>query len=102
MSKNDKYSVVSVTRVQEGASFEDIENGDAYETVYIVYDGIGEIIMETTKQEIAYRYIDTIWEKYIAYLIQWAHDHREKEYYGMAPACFDEWFNYEYNEMEED
>lgn len=52
------YKVETVTRIQEGASWEDIENGDAYETAYIVYDENGEIIWDTTNYENVKPYIE--------------------------------------------
>ena len=41
------YKLKTVTRIQEGASFEDIQNGDAYETAYLVIDETGDIIIDT-------------------------------------------------------
>lgn len=53
-----KYKVETVTRIQEGASFEDIENGDAYETAYIVTNEYGEIIWDTTNYENVRQYVE--------------------------------------------
>ena len=39
-----------------------------------------------------------VWAEYIAYILAWADDHAEPEFYGMSPASFDEWYN---NEREE-
>lgn len=52
------YSLQTVTRFCEGASFEDIESGDAFETAYIVYDGEGEIVIDTTDENVALRYLN--------------------------------------------
>ena len=30
------------------------------------------------------------WEYYISYLMLWAEDHKDSEFEGMSPACFDE------------
>lgn len=53
-----KYTVKTVTRIQEGASFEDILEGDAYETAYIVTDEDGEIIHDTTNRDVAMSYLE--------------------------------------------
>ena len=53
-----KYKVETVTRIQEGASWEDIENGDAYETAYIVTDEDGEVIWDTTNYENVREYVE--------------------------------------------
>lgn len=45
------YILRKVTRYSEGASLEDIENGDAYETAYIVDDAEGNNIWDTTDFE---------------------------------------------------
>ena len=39
------------------------------------------------------------WNKYLEYLNEWAKSHSSIEFYGMSPACFDEWCD---NEAEED
>lgn len=31
------------------------------------------------------------WQGYLDYLRKWASEHKELEYYGMSPVCFDEW-----------
>ena len=38
------------------------------------------------------------WYKYKKYLKQWITDHDGREYYGMSPACFDEWLDNEEGE----
>lgn len=40
------------------------------------------------------------WERYITYLMQWADDHKDKEYEGMSPVCFDEFCDNEDEEEE--
>ena len=45
---------------------------------------------------------ETIWEKYICYLQDWADSHNTLEFYGMSPACFDEWRNNEYRGDDDD
>ena len=40
------YTITPRTRIQEGASWEDIQNGDCYETGYEIYDENGEIIYD--------------------------------------------------------
>lgn len=42
----------------------------------------------------------TIWERYTNYLIEWAVSHKEEVFAGMAPACFDEWLENEYEERQ--
>lgn len=39
------------------------------------------------------------WTEYLLYLRRWVDAHRDEEFYGMTPACFDEW---EDNEFEEE
>ena len=38
------------------------------------------------------------WKGYCKYLHEWASDHAESAYWGMSPACFDEWSENEYAE----
>ena len=33
----------------------------------------------------------TDWERYLAYLTQWAAEHSDTKFAGMSPACYDEW-----------
>ena len=40
------YTIKPRTRIQEGASWEDIQNGDCYEIGYEIYDSNGEIIYD--------------------------------------------------------
>ena len=40
------FTIKPRTRIQEGASWEDIQNGDCYETGYEIYDSNGEIIYD--------------------------------------------------------
>lgn len=40
------YTITPRTRIQEGASWEDIQNGDCYETGYEIFDSNGEIIYD--------------------------------------------------------
>lgn len=54
-----KYRVETVTRIEEGASFEDILEGDAYEIAYLIYDETGEMIWDTTDRSIAEKYMGT-------------------------------------------
>lgn len=35
------------------------------------------------------------WEKYIAYLYDWADTHKGEEFQGCSPACYDEWVDNE-------
>ena len=41
---------------------------------------------------------EIIWQKYLQYLRDWADSHSEPEFYGMTPACFDEWLGCEHEE----
>ena len=52
------YKLKTVTRIQEGASFEDIQNGDAYETAYLIIDETGNIIVDTTNEDVARSYLE--------------------------------------------
>ena len=40
------YTITPRTRIQEGASWEDIQNGDCYEIGYEIYDSNGEIVYD--------------------------------------------------------
>ena len=40
------FTIKPRTRIQEGASWEDIQNGDCYEIGYEIYDSNGEIIYD--------------------------------------------------------
>lgn len=51
------YTIYTQDRIKEGASIEDIENGDGYETAYIVIDENGEIVMDTTNEKAAMKYL---------------------------------------------
>lgn len=31
------------------------------------------------------------WNSYLQYLKDWVENHRERDFYGSSPACFDEW-----------
>lgn len=53
-----KYTIDIVTRVCEGASWEDIQNGDGYEIAYLVKDENGEVVMDTTDRNIAIKYLE--------------------------------------------
>ena len=52
------YTIETVTRIEEGASLEDILEDNTYETAYIVYDEEGEIVHDTTDRSVAYSYLD--------------------------------------------
>jgi len=39
-----------------------------------------------------------VWQKYLQYLQDWADSHNDATFYGMTPACFDEWLGCEYQE----
>lgn len=77
------YKVETETRIQEGASWEDIENGDAYETAYIVYDEEGDIIMDTTNRKLAMRYLDEENDEYISssdeIIVEWLKQMYQRE-----------------------
>ena len=51
------YTIYTQDRIKESASIEDIENGDGYETAYIVIDENGEIVMDTTNEKAAMKYL---------------------------------------------
>ena len=40
----------------------------------------------------------TIWKDYLIYLVEWSKHHADLDFYGMTPACFDEWLYNEYQE----
>jgi len=40
----------------------------------------------------------TVWKRYLRYLRVWIDSHKDAGFYGMTPACFDEWFGNEYRE----
>lgn len=95
------YKLKTVTRIQEGTSWEDIENGDAYETAYLVYDENGKIIVDTTDEDYARSYIDVVWKQYITYLGEWVLTHQDKKFYGMSPVSFYEWYDNEFDDEDE-
>ena len=35
------------------------------------------------------------WQRYIAYLKEWAETHSDEAFAGMSPACYDEWLDNE-------
>ena len=45
------YAIKPRTRIQEGASWEDIQDGDCYETGYEICDGNGEIIYDFADED---------------------------------------------------
>ncbi len=45
------YTITPRTRIQEGASWEDIQNGDCYETGYEICDENGEIIYDFADED---------------------------------------------------
>ena len=46
------YTITPRTRIQEGASWEDIQNGDCYETGYEISNSDGEIIYDFADEDI--------------------------------------------------
>ena len=46
------YTITQRTRIQEGASWEDIQDGDCYETGYEICDDNGEIIYDFANEDI--------------------------------------------------
>ena len=45
------FTIKPRTRIQEGASWEDIQNGDCYETGYEICDSDGEIIFDFADED---------------------------------------------------
>lgn len=45
------FAIKPHTRIQEGASWEDIQNGDCYETGYEICDSDGEIIFDFADED---------------------------------------------------
>lgn len=58
----------------------------------VAHNGIIELKDENYKTKYILRMERTAndWERYIQYLISWAKDHKDEEYKGMSPACYDE------------
>ena len=54
--------------------------------------------MTTQRQEVEENPKAAVWQKYLNYLIGWAKDHMQPEFFGMTPAGFDEWLDLEYSE----
>ena len=54
------YTITPLTRIQEGASLEDIQFGDCYETGYEICDSDGEIIYDFANEDIKnyYEYLN--------------------------------------------
>ena len=46
------FTIKPRTRIQEGASWEDVQNGDCYETGYEICDSDGEIIYDFADEDI--------------------------------------------------
>lgn len=55
-------------------------------------------LQQAVNKEVEKRFAD--WDKYIAYLRQWADDNADPAYAGQSPACYDEWRDIE-NFLEE-
>ena len=45
------FTITPLTRIQEGASWEDIQDGDCYETGYEICDENGEIIFDFADED---------------------------------------------------
>ena len=45
------FTIKPRTRIQEGASWEDIQNGDCYEIGYEIYDSNGEIVYDFADED---------------------------------------------------
>ena len=52
------YTITPRTRIQEGASWEDIQDGDCYETGYEICDDNGEIIFDFADEDTKNYYED--------------------------------------------
>ena len=52
----------------------------------------------TTKED---RHRQIKWNAYLLYLKEWATEHMGMEYFGMSPACFDEWDSMENEEADD-
>lgn len=52
------FTITPRTRIQEGASWEDIQDGDCYETGYEICDDNGEIIYDFADEDIKDYYED--------------------------------------------
>ena len=50
------FTITPRTRIQEGASWEDIQDGNCYETGYEICDDNGEIIYDFANEDIKYYY----------------------------------------------
>ena len=53
---------------------------------------------ESAKGEATEDKLNTIWQKYLRYLKGWTDSHSESGFYGMTPACFEEWMGCEHQE----
>ena len=61
-----------------------------------------EIVNNDTKLFVCFDQPEaTQWQRYLNYLRDWAYGHRSDSYYGMTPACFDEWRTCEDGDQEE-
>ena len=52
------YTIKPRTRIKEGASWEDIQDGDCYETGYEIFNSDGEIIYDFANEDIKDYYED--------------------------------------------
>lgn len=50
------FTIKPRTRIQEGASWEDIQNGDCYETGYEICDSDGDIVYDFASESTAHWY----------------------------------------------
>lgn len=70
---------------------------------YVLVDEDGCIYKDIDGNEVVYgkrseakldcgnlNYPNTQWERYLKYLMLWTLDHKDENYEGMSPACYDE------------
>ena len=63
--------------------------------------GDKELLFNKSMTQGEEEYYNVTWKKYLNYLREWADNHAEVEFYGMTPACFNEWDENENSEEDD-
>jgi hypothetical protein len=89
---------------------EAIDRHEAEQTVSDNWRNSGYVLTADNFADVEFKAVDAeaekdalgiIWDKYLQYLRDWATSHAGSGFYGMTPACFDEWLNCEYPEVDD-
>jgi len=64
-----------------------------------IQQGLGSLVRtDKTADELENVEPATVWQQYLQYLRDWVDSHSEVTFYGMTPACFEEWLGCDYQE----